>query len=135
MAQNQGLLLVCEDADRVNINRVLEALGRGPESITRKLTEADPATPSSTVSHWFAFDAASYAAFQSWAALATALPNNNDSGSPIVWTDWGFANKGQAVAAMQSLEVFACDTNLEPVVYAASVFAAMGLRIVPDPEP
>lgn len=124
-----GTVLIFNGPDVTDINKVGAAMGRGPESFIRKLTETNPPLWNSTVSGWFAYQVGGLSVFSMWNELVGTLPTEDDNGNPIVWEDWGLTEE-TAQAALDALNVFgytstdpqfafidACAAAMDPVQY------------------
>lgn len=135
MAQYEGALLIFAGADRTNINKVGAAMGRGPESFTRKFTQTNPPLWNSATASWYAFQSGGTTSFEMWNALVGQVPAADDSGNPIVWSDWGLTEQ-QAGEALDLLSVYAYSSSVPQNAFIAATAASMTppLYGVPDPE-
>ncbi len=136
MANNTGVLLIFDGPDRTDINRVGAALGRGPESFTRKLTDEVSPTWEAAVSAWFAFQAGSLDLMSMWSGLSDTLPTLDDNEQPIVWENFSLTEV-TAAAALADLSVVAVDTPNELSGFIADAVGGQTFdkRVVPDAEP
>lgn len=110
MAANTGFMVLYKGADVTNINKVFEAMGRGPTSLTRQLTETNPPVAGSDVDAWLAMDATTNLDVTKWSGLGSPLVTLDDNGDPINWASVGL-NTVSAALALAQLEVFSCDTD------------------------
>ena len=119
-------------AARVNINLVLEAMGRGPGNITRKATTVGNPTWEATATHYFMSDQGVTAEFQS---QLLGFSNGDLPPLPegVIWGEDGAINAADALAAITA-ENFAFATfndGFEPGEQVASALGALGLHIIP----
>lgn len=135
MAEYEGALLIFAGADRTNINKVGDAMGRGPETFTRKFTETSPPLWNSDVDGWYAFQAGGTSAFTMWSSLVGTLPTLDDNGNPIVWSEWGLTS-AEAEAALGLLTVYAYSSSEPQNAFIAATAGSFSppLYVVPDPE-
>jgi hypothetical protein len=131
---NKGLLLVILNSDSAAINRVAEAMGRGPESLSIPVTAANPPVHGSPVDGWAAFDMGDYSGMGKWTDLKGDAPTVDDNGNPIDWSAWGMT-PAEVEAATAELQVFACDTDgLVPDFIDATLGSFLGHRRILPPE-
>ena len=132
---NLPVICVCTAAAQTAVNRVWEAMGRGPGTFSRKLTtEADP-TPETVPTHYLMSDASTSAAdVAEWQAMANGdLPRLPDG---VVWGVEGVIGAEDAMAAISAanLQVYSASGDVVPVDHANGVLASRGLSWVPFPE-
>lgn len=134
MALNDGSLVLFAGADRTNFNRVAEALGRGPESVSRKLAASPDPEWDADVAGWYAWQAGSTAEFDMWAQLVGVVPTLDDNGDPIDWSEWGLTT-AEVAAATALLSVYAYSSNDPQDGFVAATVSSLDppLYVIPDP--
>lgn len=133
-------ILVCLAAYRDNINAVWEAMGRGPNNISRKLCAINPsATWETPATHYMMQDMGAIDTdVARWQALcAGTLPTLDDLGSPIPWGDPGFISQQDAIAAcgnnhMQVYSAAGLASSLEANEWRDGIFVGINLQFVPN---
>lgn len=131
---NLPAICVCTAAARDNVNLVWEAMGRGPGTFSRRLTNDPNPTTESTVTHYLMSDtSASDADVAEWQAMASGdLPD-------IGMNQWGVdgiisSADAQAAISGANLQVYSASGDVIPVEHAAGILQSRGLAFVPDPE-
>lgn len=131
---NLPAICVCTAAARENVNKVWEAMGRGPGTFSRKLTDDPNATTESPATHYLMSDAsASDEDVAEWQAMANGdLPDIGIN----VWGQDGIIDAAAAQEAISgaNLQVYSASGDVIPTEHAAGILASRGLRFVPDPE-
>lgn len=128
---NLPAICICTAAAQSNVNLVWEAMGRGPGTFSRKLTDDPNPTSGSTVTHHLMSDAsASDADVAEWQAMASG--NLPDIGSK----QWGIEGIISSVDAQEAisganLQVYSASGDVIPVEHAAGILASRGLAFVP----
>lgn len=134
MATHEGALLIFNGPDRTNINKVGAAMGRGPETFTRKFTGTNPPLWDSDVSAWYAFQAGGTWAFDMWNSLVGSLPTEDDNGNPIVWQDWELTEQDATDAlALLSVYAYASEEPQNAFIVATGGSFTPKHHVVPDP--
>lgn len=127
------MVCIVTDAARVDINRVWEARGLGPDNFSRKVCAIDPgATPATPPTHWLMSDAGASDAEVAIVQAMTAgtLP------SGVAWGEGGLIAEADALAATDGavLQVYTAAGDVEPVDHIAGILAGRGLQYVPAEE-
>lgn len=134
---NAPCIVIATEANRTNVNLIWEAMGRGPDSLSRKLCAIDPgATYETPATHYLMQDmSATDADVALWAAMAGAgrdLP-------PIAgtWGELGIISAQDAQAAIGPGNIFAfpaygLETEQDELNWRDGVLSGMGLQFVPD---
>ena len=119
-----------------NINLVLEAMGRGPNSLSRKATTNPAPTWETAATHKYMSDQGVTGEF---AAILLGFANGDLPPLPegTVWGEDGVISAADALAAITA-ENFAFASFNEAFTPGEQVHAALdalGLNVVPDPDP
>lgn len=120
-----------------NINAVLEAYGRGPDNLSRKLTTvADPAW-TETPTHFFMSD---QGVTEDFANVLLGFPNGDLPPLPngLVWGVNGVISAADALAAIDgaNFKVFVSSGDVTPAAQVAAAISAEGLYVIPfNPDP
>lgn len=127
---------IVTDAHRVNLNRVFQAMGEGPETFSRKLCAIDPSATSATpATHWLMSHAGST---DSQVSIWQAMTQGNLPPLPegTVWGQDGVISAAEAMAAADAavFHVYSAAGDIEPAVHVAAVLATEGLQYVPEME-
>ena len=130
-----NIIGIATAAALTNVNLVLEAMGRGPGSITRKATTvADPAWDA-TPTHWFMSDQGVTAEFQ---AQLLGFSNGDLPPLPdgVVWGVDGVISASDALAAItaSNFSFAAFNDGFTPGAQVQAALDAKGLHIIPFPE-
>ena len=127
-------ICVCTAAVRTNVNLVWEAMGRGPGTFSRKLTDEASPTPESPATHYLMSDtSATEADVAEWQAMASGdLPN-------IGQNQWGQNGIISSVDAQEAtsganLQVYSASGDVIPIDHANGILASRGLKFVPEEE-
>lgn len=115
---------------KTNANLVWAAMGRGPDTFSRKLTtEANP-TSGSTVTHYLMADSSSQESdVAAWQAMASGdLPQIDG-----VWGENGVIGAADAQAAVSgaNLQVYSASGDVVPLDHCNAILASRGLYWVP----
>lgn len=127
----QPVICIVTAAAKTNANLVWAAMGRGPDTFSRRLTDDPSPTISSTVTHYLMADSSSLVEdVQAWQALA-----NGDL--PQIDGTWGVdgvieAADAQAATSGANLQVYSASGNVVPLDHANAILASRGLSFVPD---
>jgi hypothetical protein len=132
---NLPYIAIVTDAKRVDLNRVFDAMGYGPETFIRKCCAPDPsATTATPPTHWLSSNASASDALVATLQAMTAgdLPALPDG---VVWGENGVITAADAMAASNgsALHVYSAAGQIEPAQHAAAVLVSEGLQYVPDP--
>lgn len=128
----QPVICIVTAAARVSANLVWAAMGRGPDTFSRRLTTDDPATTSSTVTHCLMADgSATVEDVDAWQDL------NENGALPDIEGEWGVDGviaSADAIDATNAtnLEILPVPENKTSLEYANEVLGARGLSFVPD---
>lgn len=120
-----------------NINKVLEAYGRGPDSLSRKLTTvANPAWTESPT-HLFMSD---QGVTEEFVNVLLGFPNGDLPPLPngLVWGVNGVIAAADALAAIDgaNFKVFVSSGDVTPAAQIAAAINAEGLYVIPfNPDP
>lgn len=117
-----------------NINLVLEAMGRGPNSLSRPATSTPNPTWETAATHKYMSDQGATGEF---AAILLGFSNNQLPPLPdgVVWGENGIISSADAQAAITA-ENFAFDSfndGFTPGEQVEAELSALGLSVVPDP--
>jgi len=127
---NLPTILVCDVTARDGINAVLEALGRGPNNISRKLCAVDPeATYETPATHYMMQDmGATDADVLLWADMkAGNLPDS------VAWGEEGIISEQDAISACAQMNLYSAAQDFKlPWEWCSDVLASVGLMFVPD---
>ncbi|MGE0211815.1 MAG: hypothetical protein AB7S41_08990 [Parvibaculaceae bacterium] len=128
---NLPSLVIITAAKRVDANRVWDAMGRGPNTFIRRLTDDPSPTSESEVTHYCMFDTS---ALDSDVADWQAMTNGD---LPPIAGTWGAdgvidAADAQAAVAGSQMQVYSAAGDVTPLEYVESVIAGRGLSFVPD---
>ena len=133
---NAPSIVICTAAVRDDINLIWEAMGRGPNNISRKLCAIDPeATWETPATHYMMQDmTATDADEANWKAMA----ENNDL-PPIegVWGENGVISASNAQAAISggNMQVYSAAGLVTPQIrddWRDGVLLGAGLQFVPE---
>lgn len=134
---NLNVIAIGSAAHVANINLTLEAMGRGPDSLSRKLTTvADPAW-TETPTHYFMSD---QGVTEDFVSVLLGFPNG-DLPAPAggrVWGVDGVISAGDAIAAINgaNFKVFVSSGDVSPSAQVAAAVGAEGLYVIPfNPDP
>lgn len=123
-------ILICPVSAKDGINAVLEALGRGPNNISRKLCTIDPAATWETpATHYLMQDmSAQEADVLLWAGIkAGTLPDT------VAWGEDGMISTEDAIAACAGMNLYSAAQDFKtPGEWCTDVLASVGLQFVPD---
>jgi len=123
-------ILICPVSAKDGINAVLEALGRGPNNISRKLCAVDPeATYETPATHYMMQDmGATDADVLLWADMkAGNLPDS------VAWGEEGIISAVDAIAACAQMNLYSAAQDFKlPWEWCSDVLASVGLMFVPD---
>ncbi|ATC34178.1 hypothetical protein CA606_18585 [Caulobacter vibrioides] len=129
------VIMICTAAAQTNINRVWEAMGRGPGTFSRKLTTAPAPTTESPATHYLSSDASTdQATVAVWQGFAGGdLPPLPEG---VVWGENGVISAADAMAAITgaNLQIYSASGDVEPIDHANGVLLGRGLKWVPEPE-
>ena len=127
---NLPIILICGISAKNGINAVLEALGRGPNNISRKLCAIDPeATHETPATHYMMQDmGAQDTDVLLWAGMkAGNLPDT------VAWGEEGIISEQDAIAACAGMNLYSAAQDFKlPWEWCADVLASVGLQFVPD---
>lgn len=131
---NLPSICICTAAAKANVNRVWEAMGRGPGTFSRKLCAVGPgATWETKATHYLMSDASTDDGdIAEWQAMS-----NGDL--PAIAGVWGAdgvigAADAQAAVSGANLQVYSASGDVLPTEHAEGVLSGRGLMFVPDPE-
>lgn len=133
---NLPCIMIGKASVKDNINLVLEAQGRGPGSLSRKMCAIDPtATYETPATHYMMQDmSATDTLVASWQAMASGvMPGLDDFGAPMVW---GIISKPDAIACtgngnMQVYSAAGLITGEDATAWRDGTFVGIGLQFVP----
>lgn len=118
-----------------NVNRVLEAMGRGPGNISRKATTAPNPAWDAEPTHWFMSDQGVTPEFQS---QILGFSNGDLPPLPdgVVWGEDGVISAADALEAISAANfAFAAfNDGFTPGEQVAAALDALGLHAIPFPE-
>lgn len=128
---NLPTILICPVSAKDGINAVLEALGRGPNNISRKLCAVDSeATYETPATHYMMQDmSATDADMLLWTGMkAGILPDT------VEWGEEGIISSEQdAIAACAAMNLYSAAQDFKlPWEWCADVLASVDLQFVPD---
>jgi len=118
-----------------HVNAVLEAMGRGPGSLTRKATNVPNPAWDATPTHWYMSDQGVTAEFQ-----AQLLGFSNGDLPPLppgtVWGENGVISAADALAAItaSNFAFAAFNDGYTPGEQVQAALSALGLYAIPDME-
>lgn len=119
----------------VNINLVLEAMGRGPGNITRKATTVAAPAWNATPTHWYMSDQGVTPEFQ---AQLLGFSNGDLPPLPegVVWGVDGVISASDALAAItaENFAFAAFNDAFTPGEQVGAALSALSLYPIPDPE-
>jgi hypothetical protein len=121
-----------------NINAVLEAMGRGPGSLSRKLTTVvDPEWTEESVTHYFMSD---QGVTEEFVTILLGFPNGDLPPLPegTVWGENGVISAQDAIEAIDgaNFKVFVSSGEVAPAAQVAAAVGAEGLYVIPfNPDP
>lgn len=117
-----------------NINKVLEAMGRGPNSLSRPATSTPNPTWETAPTHKYMSDQGVSGEF---AAILLGFANGDLPPLPegVVWGEEGVISAADALAAITADNFAFASFNeaFTPGEQVAAALDALGLVIVPDP--
>lgn len=119
----------------VNINAVLEAMGRGPGNISRKATTvADPAWDAEPT-HYFMSDQGVTPEFQAQ-LLGFSSGDLPPLPEGVLWGEDGVISAADALAAISSsnFAFAAFNEGFTPGEQVAAALDALGLHVIPFPD-
>lgn len=118
-----------------NVNAVLEAMGRGPGSLTRNLTTAADPAWDATPTHMFMSDQGVSSEFQA-DLLAAAGGDLPPLAEGYMWGEDGVISAADAAAAMAQFAVASFNDGFAPTQQLAAAIAAHDpvLYVIPQPE-
>lgn len=124
-------------AHAANINSVLEAYGRGPDSLSRKLTTVADPVWTETATHLFMSD---QGVTEEFVTVLLGFPNGDLPPLPegSVWGVDGVISAEDALAAIDgaNFKVFVSSGDVSPAAQVAAAVAAEGLYLIPfNPDP
>ena len=118
-----------------DVNRVLEAMGRGPGNISRKATTVSNPAWDAEPTHWFMSDQGVTPEFQ------TQLLGFSNGDLPplpegVVWDVDGVIAAEDAMAAItaENFAFAAFNDGFTPGEQVASALGALGLHVIPFPD-
>lgn len=127
-----NIIGIATAASLVNVNKVLEAMGRGPGNISRKATTASSPAWTATPTHYFMSDQGVTPEFQ---AQLLGFSNGDLPPLPegVVWGVDGVISAGDALAAItaENFAFAAFNDGFTPGEQVASALAALGLHVIP----
>ena len=127
---NLPIILICGISAKDGINAVLEALGRGPGNISRKLCAVDPeATYETPATHYMMQDmSATDADVLLWTGMkAGILPDT------VEWGEEGIISEQDAIAACAAMNLYCAVQDFElPRDWCKRELNGLGLMFVPD---
>lgn len=132
---NLPAIVICTAAVRANVNLVWEAMGRGPNNLSRKLCSIDPeATYETPATHYLMQD---MGATDSDVAIWQGLCENNLPPIEGTWGEDGIIEAGDAQAAcgggnMQVYSAAGIVTPQQRDEWRDGVLLGAGLQFVPD---
>ena len=132
-----NLIAIGSIAYAANINAVLEAHGRGPNSLSRKLTTvADPAW-TEPATHLFMSD---QGVTEEFVTILLGFPNGDLPPLPegVAWGVNGIISAEDAIEAINgaNFKVFVSSGDVSPAAQVAAAVGAEGLYVIPDnPDP
>lgn len=121
-----------------NINAVLEAVGRGPGSLSRKLTTTpDPEWTEELVTHYFMSD---QGVTEEFVTILLGFPNADLPPLPagVAWGVDGVISAEDAITAIDgaNFKVFVSSGDVSPAAQVAAAVGAEGLYVIPfNPDP
>ena len=120
-------------ASKDNANLVWAAMGRGPNTFTRKLCEDANATSDTPPTHYLMADSSSEASdVAAWQAMANGdLPPVPEG---TVWGEDGVISAADAMAATSAsnLQVYSASGDVTPVDHMNGILLGRSLYVVPD---
>lgn len=129
------VICICTAAVVTDINLVWEAMGRGPGTFSRKLTDDPNATPESVPTHYLMSDASTDSAtVAEWQAMTSGnLPQTPEG---VVWGVDGVISAEDAMNAVDgaNLQIYSAAGDVTPLDHANGILAGRGLYWVPFPE-
>ena len=132
---NLPAIVICTAAARDNVNLVWEAMGRGPNNISRKMCAIDPqATHATPATHYMMQD---MSAVTEDVAVWQAMTNGDLPQIDGTWGEDGIIAAGDAQAAcgggnMQVYSAAGLETSQQATDWRDGVFLGVGLQFVPD---
>lgn len=127
----QPVVCIIAAAAMVNANLVWAAMGKGPDTFSRKLTTDNPALTSSAVTHYLMADSScTVEDVAAWQGFAHGdLPQIDG-----IWGADGVIAAADAQAAVNgsNLQVYSASGNVVPLDHANAILASRGLSFVPD---
>lgn len=117
-----------------NINKVLEAMGRGPNNLSRKATSTPNPTWETAPTHKYMSDQGVTGEF---AAILLGFANGDLPPLPpgVMWGENGVIDDNDAIEAISAANFAFASFNeaFTPGEQVAAALSALGLAIVPDP--
>lgn len=130
-----NIIGIATPAALTNVNLVLEAMGRGPGSITRKATTVPAPAWDATPTHWWMSDQGVTAEFQ---AQLLGFSNGDLPPLPagVVWGVDGVISAADALAAITAANFSFASFNdgFTPGAQVQAALGAKGLYVIPFPE-
>lgn len=127
----QPVVCIIAAAAMVNANLVWAAMGKGPDTFSRKLTTDSPALTSSTVTHYLMADSScSVEDVAAWQGFAHGdLPQIDG-----IWGADGVIGAADAQVAVSgsNLQVYSASGDVVPLDHANAILASRSLSFVPD---
>lgn len=128
------VICVVTAAAKDNANLVWAAMGRGPNTFSRKLCAVSgSATDATPATHYLMADSsASEADVHAWQAMAAGdLPQIDG-----IWGEDGVINAASAHDAVSAsnLQVYSASGDVAPTEHAVGILASREMMFVPDPE-
>lgn len=128
-----GIIGVATAASVVNVNKVLEAMGRGPGNISRKATTASNPAWTDTATHFYMSDQSATPELQQ---VMLGFSNGDLPPLPegVVWGVNGVISAEDALAAITAANfAFAAfNEGFEPSEQVEAALTALGLTAIPD---
>lgn len=127
---NLPTIVICTPEAKDGVNAALEALGRGPNNISRKLCAIDPeATWETPATHYMMQDmGAQETDVLLWAGMkAGVLPDT------VAWGEEGIISEQDAIDACATMNLYSAAQDFKlPWEWCADVLGSVGLMFVPD---
>lgn len=127
-------ICVVTAAAKDDANLVWAAMGRGPNTFTRKLCADEPGVTSETpATHYLMADSSSEESdVHAWQAMA----NGDLPAISGIWGEDGVIDAASAQAAVSgtNLQVYSASGDVTPVDHMNGILASRGLMLVPEAE-
>lgn len=127
----QPVVCIVAAAAMVNANLVWAAMGRGPDTFSRRLAAASGIDENSTPTHYLMADSScSVEDVAAWQGFAHGdLPQIDG-----VWGADGVIDAADAQAAVtgSNLQVYSASGDVVPLDHANAILASRGLAFIPD---